>query len=68
MSSSVKLLARGTLTFLEIAIVVSFIALLAAIAALTSLGARKRNQPPEMPGALFDLFSRGSQSSLMAKR
>ncbi len=47
MSSAPKALAHGILTFLEITIVVLFIASLAVIAVVSSLGARKRNRSLE---------------------
>ncbi|HWH91424.1 MAG TPA: hypothetical protein VNV64_06475 [Candidatus Binatia bacterium] len=52
MAAALKVFARGTLTFFEIAVVVLFIASLAALATLGCLGARKRNRPSEIPGAL----------------
>jgi hypothetical protein len=52
MCPALKAFARGTLTFLEIIIVVTFIASLAAIAALSSLWARKRNRTPKVPNVL----------------
>jgi hypothetical protein len=54
MAIALKVFTRGTLTFFEIAIVVLFIASLAAIAALGCLGTRKRNRPSEVSGVFFD--------------
>jgi len=53
MAAALKVFTRGTLTFFEIAIVVLFIASLAAMAALGCLGARKRNRPSEISGVAF---------------
>jgi len=54
MAAALKVFTRGTLTFFEIAIVVLFIASLAAIAALGCIGVRKRNPLFEISGVLFD--------------
>jgi hypothetical protein len=54
MAAALRAFARGTVTFFEIAIVVLFIALLAAMAVLGCLGARKRHRPFESSGVLFD--------------
>jgi hypothetical protein len=47
MSSASKALAHGILIVLEITIVILFVASLAAIAVLSSLGGRKRNRSLE---------------------
>jgi type II secretory pathway pseudopilin PulG len=53
MNPAPKALAYGILTFLEITVVVLFIMSLAAIAVISSLGARKRNRPLENANALY---------------
>jgi hypothetical protein len=67
MAAALKVFTRGTLTFFEITIVVLFIASLAAIAVLGCLGARKRNRPSKIPGALFDRLNPDRQRSLIAR-
>jgi hypothetical protein len=67
MAAALNVFTRGTLTFFEITIVVLFIASLAAIAVLGCLGARKRNRPFEIPGALFDRLNPDRQRSLIAR-
>jgi hypothetical protein len=47
-----KVFARGTLTFLEIIIVVTFVASLATIAAISSLGCASGTGHPEVPNVL----------------
>ena len=67
MSAALKVFTRGTLTFFEIAIVVLFIASLAAIAGLGCIGVRKRNRPSEVSGVLFDQLNSGKQCGLIAR-
>ena len=67
MAAALKVFTRGTLTFFEIAIVVLFIASLAAMAALGCLGAHKRNRPSEISGVLFDRLNPDRQSGLIAR-
>jgi hypothetical protein len=66
MTAALKVFARGTLAFFEIAVVVLFIASLAVLAALVAWG-RKRNRPSEIPGALFDRLNPGPQNGLIAR-
>jgi hypothetical protein len=66
MAAALKVFTRGTLTFFEIAVVVLFIASLAALAVLGCLGARKRNRPSEIPGALFDRLNPDPRRGLIA--
>ena len=67
MAAALKVFARGTLTFFEIAVVVLFIASLAVLAALGCLGARKRNRPSEISGVLFDQLNPDPRRGLIAK-
>jgi hypothetical protein len=67
MAAALKVFARGTLTFVEIIIVVLFVASLAAMAAIGCLGPRKRNRASEIPGVLFDRFNRGPRHGLIAR-
>ncbi len=53
MSPAPKTLAHGMLIFLEITVVVVFVMSLAAIAVISSLGARKRNRALENANALY---------------
>jgi hypothetical protein len=66
MAAALKVFTRGTLTFFEIAIVILFIASLAAIAALDCIRVRKRNRPSEVSGMLFDQLNPGTQRGLIA--
>jgi type II secretory pathway pseudopilin PulG len=52
MSPAPKALAHGMLIFVEITVAVLFIMSLAAIAVISSLGARKRNRALENANAL----------------
>jgi type II secretory pathway pseudopilin PulG len=52
MNPAPKALAHGVLIFLEIIVVVLFVISLAAIAMISSLGARKRNRALENANAL----------------
>jgi hypothetical protein len=67
MAAALKVFTRGTLTFFEIAMVVLFIASLAALAVLGCIGARKRNRPFEISGVLFDQLNPGTQRGLIAR-
>jgi hypothetical protein len=67
MSAALKVFTPGTLTFFEIAIVVLFIASLAAIASLGCIGVRKRNRPPDVSGVLFDQLNPGTQRGLIVR-
>jgi hypothetical protein len=67
MAAALKVFTRGTLTFCEITIVVLFIALLAAMAALGCLGVRKRNRASEIPGVLFDRLNPGPGRGTIAR-
>jgi hypothetical protein len=67
MAAALRVFARGTLTFVEIIIVVLFVASLAAMAAIGCLGARKRNRASEIPGVLFDRFNRGPRHGLITR-
>ena len=53
MNPAPKALTYGILTFLEITVVVLFVMSLAAIAVISSLGARKRNRALENANALY---------------
>jgi hypothetical protein len=55
MSAALKVFTRGTLTFAEIVVVVLFILLLAAMAAVRCLVPRKRNCAPEIPGRVASI-------------
>jgi hypothetical protein len=68
MAAALKVFTRGTLTFFEIAMVVLFIASLAALAVLGCIGARKRNGPFEISGALFDQLNPDRQQGLTARQ
>jgi hypothetical protein len=68
MAAALKVFTRGTLTFFEIAMVVLFIASLSALAVLGCIGARKRNRPFEISGALFDQLNPGTQQGLTARQ
>jgi type II secretory pathway pseudopilin PulG len=52
MNPAAKAFTYGILTFLEITVVVLFVMSLAAIAVISSLGARKRNRALENANAL----------------
>ena len=66
MAAALKVFTRGTLTFFEIAIVVLFIASLAAMAVLGCIGARKRNRPSEISGVPFDQLNPDRQHGFTA--
>ena len=54
MSPALKACARRVLTFVQLVIVVAFVVSLAAIAALSCLGARKRSRASEIPSVPFE--------------
>ena len=55
MAAALKVFTRGTLTFAEIVVVVLFILLLAAMAAVRCLLPRKRNCAAGIPGRVVSI-------------
>jgi len=68
MAAALKAFTRGMLTFCEITIVVLFVASLAAMAALSCLGTRKRNRACEIPGVLFDQLNPDPGNGLIVRQ
>ncbi len=67
MAAGLKVFARGTLTFVEITIVVLFIASLAALAVLGCFTIRKRRLRFEILRLLLNQLNPDRQSSFIAR-